>query len=227
MSERAGKITRHMAYDIECAWRGRDDGVPCHETQVLKPASAPEVREEARREGWHCVTREGWVCPAHSPRGDYALVDRFMSFVDKADNGCWLWTGATVGPRPGYMYGAFQVRRGPYAGRAAHRFSYRYFHGPIPEGMCICHRCDEPLCVNPDHLFLGTYADNYDDARRKGRNTRGELVATAKITEDDVREIRRRYAAGGVSQTALANEYGISQQGVGQIVRWVTWTHVE
>lgn len=92
-------------------------------------------------------------------------VRGIMNRVEQEPNtGCWLWTGAVI-PVSGYG----QMRYGKGTPKKAHRVSYEIFVGPIPDGLYVCHRCDTPLCVNPDHLFLGTAKDNAQDAMRKGR----------------------------------------------------------
>jgi len=101
--------------------------------------------------------------------------DLFMSHVDKIDEGCWIWTGSRRG---------VAVKNGHYGGfwkdgksLLAHRASYEFFVGPIPEGMFVLHKCDVPLCVNPAHLWLGTQTDNMRDAIRKRRLDRKALAA--------------------------------------------------
>jgi hypothetical protein len=99
----------------------------------------------------------------------------------------------------------------------AHRAAWDEANGPIPAGLFVCHHCDNRACINPDHLFLGTNADNMQDMRAKGRSSngirpRGEGCTHSKLTEDQVREIRDR-AAGGEPQRSIASDYGISQVG--------------
>lgn len=110
----------------------------------------------------------------------------------------------------------------------AHRMAWVKAYGPIPDGMFVCHRCDNPPCVNPDHLFLGTPGDNSRDRDRKGRHValRGESNGSSKLNDDAVRAIRARYAAGGVSQRALADEFGVDRVAVGFVVNGKTWRHV-
>lgn len=132
------------------------------------------------------------------------------------DAGCWLWTAAVDGKG----YGAFRMEKM----EQAHRASWLLHHGPIPDGMCVCHKCDTPLCVNPSHLFLGTNLDNMRDRDRKGRAAKrdGEKCGTSKLTEADVMAIR---VAGGLHRE-IAASFGVSRETVGEIRRGVTWKHV-
>lgn len=120
---------------------------------------------------------------------------------------CVLWTGAVK--RDGYGKACVEGRRS-----GAHRVSYEASVGPIPNWMQVCHRCDVPACVNPDHLFLGTFADNMADKIAKGRQNPcvGERSGKAKLSNADVAEIRRRLVgcARG-TQSALAREYGVNK----------------
>lgn len=103
----------------------------------------------------------------------YMKIDwlvRFWSKVDKTST-CWLWTGMPNG----WGYGTFKVSAGN--DRFAHRLSWEIHKGPIPKGLCVCHKCDRPICVNPDHLFLGSHRDNRDDAIRKGRWPKGHKIS--------------------------------------------------
>lgn len=130
--------------------------------------------------------------------------------VDEA-SGCWVWKRAAGG----FGYGAIYVR-----GRLerAHRLSYELHVGPIPDGLHVCHRCDNPPCVNPAHLFVGTQFDNLDDMTRKGRRW-------SKLTPDNVREIRAKHKTGAtVSQ--LAREIGVSTPTVAKVIKGTGWRHV-
>jgi len=146
---------------------------------------------------------------------------RFWSKV-VVSSGCWCW----VGGKTDRGYGSFKFEGGI---KRAHRVAWLFTNGPIPKGLCVLHRCDNPLCTNPAHLFLGTQADNMRDASKKrrmsGPGTRGEDHSRAKITEQDVRDIRSRYAAGGVLQRELAAEYGLGRSGVSAIVTYRNWKH--
>ena len=147
-------------------------------------------------------------------------TEDFWKFVDKtaSANGCWLWTGHKVGKG----YGEFRCQG---VRSQAHRFAYEQAFGPIPEGLCVCHKCDTPACVRPDHLFLGTIADNNADRSAKGHYARGRLHPNAKLTEEQVKEMRERHAAGAV-QKQLAQEYAVSTGLVGHIVTGRAWRWV-
>lgn len=149
---------------------------------------------------------------------------RFWAKVDKRDpDDCWLWTGSVL--RSGYGMLAVKGK-----GTLAHRVSWGIHNGPIPigegwHGVCVLHRCDVRNCVNPNHLFLGTHAENMRDmeAKGRGRQPRGEKTAPAKLTEGDVLEIRRRYASGGWTQTELGDEFGVSQAAISLIIVGRNW----
>lgn len=161
-----------------------------------------------------------WAC--YSPP---SRAERFWAKVDKTgENGCWLWTGATTTKGYGHMrWGGKTV--------TASRVSWELAHGPITDGLHVLHHCDNPPCVNPAHLFLGTIKDNSQDMTRKGRGKPprmcGAQLGIAKVDEDAVRAIRQRYAEGGVTYEALGREFGISGSQIARIVRRLFWRQVE
>lgn len=144
------------------------------------------------------------------------VAERFWSKVNKTEE-CWLWT-ASVNPA-----GYGQINLGRNMMRQVHRVAWELSNGPIPEGMFVCHRCDVPRCVRPEHLFLGTQADNMRDASQKGRMHPGELTIGARLTAGQAVEIRRRYAAGGVFQRELGREYGVSRNTIAALTQGRTW----
>lgn len=147
------------------------------------------------------------------------LEDRFWAKVNRRNPGqCWPWTGMT---QRGYGY--LKVR-GVRA--RAHRIAWELAHGRrIPEGMVIRHRCDRPACCNPAHLALGTHADNVADrvARGRSRYVHGERHGGAKLSEQQVGQLREMYAAGGIRQADLAQRFGVSQGTVSHIVNRKGW----
>jgi hypothetical protein len=152
---------------------------------------------------------------------DDRTAHRLWSRVKKTA-GCWLWIAHTV-----RGYGA--MRAGGRV-RGAHRISWELHYGPIPDGLFVCHHCDNKRCVRPDHLFLGTPADNMADMAAKGRARNGIRIGAAnkksKLTEDQVREIRRLYAGGGITQCELGQRYGVHNSVICQLIRFRIWKHV-
>ena len=155
------------------------------------------------------------------------VAERFWAKVDKTES-CWNWTGCLDNG-----YGRFKLNGKKVL---AHRLSY-VLHHPLTidllagrREICVCHRCDNPRCVNPSHLFLGSMADNNKDREAKGRGKppKGEKHPFAKLTETQVREIRTRYANGGISHRKLAVEYGIVSLGaINSIISRQKWKHLE
>lgn len=145
----------------------------------------------------------------------------FWAHVDKTGD-CWLWTGW----RNRRGYGQF-YRRGQRPSRSlyAHRVSWELHNGAIPPGLFVCHHRDNPPCVNPAHIFIGTIRDNHVDMVRKGRQPRGETSSSAKLAASQVRQIREQLAAG-VSHRRLAARYGVTQPAISLIGTGKTWRHL-
>lgn len=173
-------------------------------------------------------------------------VKKFWSYVDQSDgaDACWLW----LGQRARYGYGMFYVDKRKQA--RANRIAWFLANGPIPDGLVIAHTCDQPSCTNPAHLVAITQLENIKDRDAKGRGyrgpnapkweprenpwkalnlqnrARGERAHRSRLTADQVREIRQRYAAGEKGQEALAREYGVHKNAVWMIVHRKSWQHI-
>ena len=177
-------------------------------------------------------------------------VQAFWAKVDKrGKDDCWPWQGYVSHASGGY--GIFDRRRnGQRKARRASRVAFTLSKGPIPSGLMVLHECDNPVCVNPKHLKLGTAKVNSQDMVRRKRHwtmtrperiqrgenhwtarrgtgplPRGEQHHNAKLTSGQVKAIRSKYDAGGVSQRQLAREYGVSQGTIWQIVNHHYWSH--
>src|SRR5262245_56458307 len=131
-------------------------------------------------------------CSGSMPYRAPALIERFaVRYEPEPNSGCWLWLRARKSPPQNYgVFGVGSYAAGTYRQDYAHRLSYILHHGHIPDGMCVLHRCDNPPCVNPDHLFLGTHNDNVQDKIAKNRDNFGERNGQAKISASDVQLIR-------------------------------------
>ena len=147
------------------------------------------------------------------------IAERFWNKVTITD-GCWLWTAH----RDKDGYGAFKLPSGQHV--RAHRMAFELDVGMIPEGTFVLHRCDNPPCCNPDHLFIGTSRDNIVDMVTKQRQARGEQDGNAKLTVRQVRAIRRG-AAAGRTYAELAPRFGVDRSTVGRVVNGDTWVHLE
>lgn len=147
------------------------------------------------------------------------LRERFWSRVDQAGpNGCWVWTGTKRSKGYGVIYSGRQFR--------AHRLSYEWAFGSIPNGMEVCHTCDNPSCVNPGHLFVGTMADNQADKVAKGRQQRGETHYFALLTEADVLAIRWLRKNRWGSAKEIAAWFGVSHWTIYSVARGKLWRHL-
>jgi hypothetical protein len=160
------------------------------------------------------------------------VVARFWAKVNKTEEGCWLWTAG----HDGSGYGSLKI-----SGKQikAHRISYTLANGAIPDGLWVLHKCDTPRCVRPDHLFIGTSKDNVQDMIKKRRmwvwtnpeklktcrwpkeqpKLRGMRHPKVKLTFEQVCAIRERFAAGGITKSDLAREYGVRDGYVGCLIR--------
>lgn len=161
-------------------------------------------------------------------RGNWArpsLIRRFFSKFEMTD-GCWIWRGSR---QSSDGYGRVSNYEGKRATEtfSAPRLSFEFFNGPIPEGYCVCHRCDNRRCVNPAHLFIGTKAENNADMRAKGRavynSAPGELNPSARLTTEQIAELRRVRRETGLSYPKLGRMFGVSTSHAHRIVTGVNW----
>jgi hypothetical protein len=146
-----------------------------------------------------------------------SLSVRFWKKVEKT-NGCWRWPGS----KSEKGYGRLKTKGKIFL---IHRLSYEFHNGPIPEGMCVLHTCDNPECANPNHLFLGTRGDNNRDRNKKGRDARGEKNNMAILSEMDVKKIRGLLIKG-ISKKALALEFGTHLSTIYLIANRKIWKHI-
>lgn len=185
------------------------------------------------------------LCKPHYNKAKYAnklpplitFEERFWEKVDKngpvhpaLKTACWLWAAYTD------TFGYGMVRGVGKSPIQSHRASWHIHNGEIRGGLWVLHKCDNPPCVNPHHLFLGTPKDNSQDMVTKGRHVtiadcscmlRGENNPASKLTAEVVKEARRLHAAGGVSGRELARRYGVSQATMGHALARKTWRHVD
>jgi len=193
-----------------------------HPQSTRNCLSCGEPFTPARPPQTYCTHR----CFLSRPRPKRTLAVRAWEKVPSGidPDACWKWQGTISA----YGYGLLSVDR---QNRFAHRVIWELTHGPIPDGMCVCHTCDVRDCVNPNHLWLGTNDENMHDMSMKGRASRqghaspGESNPSAKLTEDQVREIRRKDAEG-MNRPALAAEYGVRYDAIWRIVTRRDWVHI-
>jgi len=162
----------------------------------------------------------------------HSLRQRFEAKCDRrAPNECWIWKASINNKGYGLLSPGGTTHK-----KLAHRISYELFIGPIPEDTLVLHQCDNPRCVNPEHLFLGTHKDNYDDMVRKGRRRvvinpnnkppsfKGENHPIAKLSEKDVVEARALYAAG-VPLSQIIAKFPVGKRTIQRAVRGLSWRH--
>jgi HNH endonuclease/helix-turn-helix resolvase-like protein len=167
--------------------------------------------------------RRNLVRRSRMPEYTQHFLDRYWSKVNKSGpaprhlpnlGSCWLWIGAAH-PR-GYGHIKWQGKM-----RVSHRISYELAFGAFDESLWVLHRCDNPRCVNPDHLRLGNHQDNMDDMVSKGRHSHGERHTRSKLTDAQIIDIRTRYAGKRGQLTELANEFNVSVTQIYRIVHGV------
>jgi hypothetical protein len=153
------------------------------------------------------------------------FVDRFQGLLpdDRPENSCWLWKGRL--DRHGYG----RIRTGGGQGKSvlAHRASWEIHNSrKIPDGLCVCHSCDQRDCVNPNHLFLGTNHDNIADRDAKQRQIRGVSHHKSRLTPSQVIEIRELFHSGQATKTKLSQMYGVTDTSIHLIIVRRNWRHI-
>ena len=148
-----------------------------------------------------------------------SLEERFWPKVDiRGPDDCWEWLA-------GKNYKGYGILMRKES-KKAHRIAYELTYGPIPNGLHICHHCDNPGCMNPTHLFAGTDMDNTADCIRKGRFIKGEQNGQAKLTSEQVLSIRGEYSQGNTSYPKLGVKYNVDPSTIGKIINQETWRHI-
>jgi hypothetical protein len=145
------------------------------------------------------------------------MEERFWSKVRKAE-GCWVWAGTMRG-----AYGTFSIGARSAGQVGAHRMAWQLTNGPIAAGLFVCHRCDNPPCVNPDHLFLGTVQDNVADMVAKGRGVAADRHGCAKLTREQAQAVLDTYFAGGITIKETGRTLGVPRGTVRDIVCGRAW----
>jgi hypothetical protein len=153
-------------------------------------------------------------------------IERFWSKVEKTD-GCWIWTAHKS--KDGYGQYTMATKYGLCDSDRAHRIAYNLTFDDYDSSLEVCHKCDNPECVRPDHLFLGTMSDNRQDCANKGRlhfqtnPFKGEKHGRAKLDWNTVREIRRLHEEEGIPQVKLVEMFGVGKSAISAIIRKENW----
>ena len=207
----------------------------------MQPQFTIPHSSHVERQCLYCgVTMIVWACKARAGRGRYCsrscnsrarrrpIAERFWPKVAKGD-GCWEWTGHR-------LEGYGRITEGGDNGKelGAHRVSWEIHFGPIPDGLSVLHHCDNPPCVRPNHLFLGTTRDNAKDMGAKGRAGiqrhphlyRGTAKGSSKLTEEAVREIRK-LGLTDMTQRAIARRFHVTPSVICEVLKRRAWAHVD
>lgn len=179
---------------------------------------------KAHFETWNkAKKRAGLPCNSfkEEQKRSYEQVVQLVMTNIKIDTetGCWEWK-RWVQPNG---YGVLWIEDKVWG---VHRLMHIIHNGALSSEEIVCHTCDNPSCVNPDHLWSGTHKDNMQDAMQKGRAIKGERVPSAKLTKEEVLEIREKYSSSDISQRDLADQYSLTKSTIGDIVREEIWTHL-
>lgn len=154
---------------------------------------------------------------------------RMKKYTLKKENGCWDW----IGSKDKHGYGQFCIKANNNPKQRfvfAHRESYKFYKSKLSDDFVVCHHCDNPSCINPDHLWAGTQTENHKDMHNKGReghgSAKGENTPVSKLKNQNITEIRSMYE-NGKSQQKIADIFGVTQGTISSILRKATWKHIE
>ena len=195
---------------------------PTHLFLATHAQNMADMSAKGRAKGRAWADKKPVIHRERYPKKD--LAERFWSKVNRTDEeSCWEWMAC----KDTRNYGVINIERKIVK---AHRVAYELTHGPIPEGLGILHKCDNPSCCNPAHLFAGTHAENMADRFAKGgwenSTFRGSKHSLAKLNEAQVVAIREEYAKGSVTQKELAIKYGVSKSTIETVIYRRGWKHV-
>lgn len=198
---------------------------PLDKMAAVPPCSIEGCVRSAWARGWCGTHYRRWRTTGSVEVHRPSIEERFLAKVRIADSGCWEWTGHL--DKDGYG----TISYGPHGAQVkvrAHRWAYERWVAPIPEGLLVCHRCDNPPCVNPDHLFTGTQSDNVRDSVQKGRKNPpiGSRNGRAVLDEDTVRLIRSLHIPRKMSYRRIAKQLGLGEGAVMAVIQRRNWRDV-
>ena len=150
---------------------------------------------------------------------DELIKEKILKNIEVDENGCWNWKKSKS--KSGYACITWKGQK-----KRGNRISYQTFKGMIPEGLLVCHQCDNRLCLNPEHLFLGNQKENMRDAQKKNRSIKGEKVSISKLKEKEVLQIREMAKMREKSHEKIGEMFGVSQSTVSLIAKRLIWKHI-
>jgi len=195
------------------------DQIPCKKSICICDCGEKTILPTSALTSGH-TTSCGCLTSINRKNYDEDMRNKIKSYIEINDNDCWVWKKS----KQKQGYGVITYKRKV---QLAHRVSFKIFNGYLPDDLYVCHKCDNPSCCNPDHLFLGTNSDNIKDAFSKGRvyRPKGEDHYYSKLKESDVVEIRE-LAKKNVDKQKIADKFKISLSHADNVIRRRSWKHV-